>query len=353
MAKSVLVTGGAGFIGSHIVEDLLARGLEVAVLDNLATGKRENVPKGVPFFRVDLRDKEGVERAFREFRPTHVSHQAAQASVKVSVEDPVLDFEVNLLGGLNLLEACRQYGVEKLVFASTGGAIYGEVPEGERAEETWPPRPKSPYAASKAAFEHYLSVYGQSYGLKWVSLRYGNVYGPRQDPHGEAGVVAIFAERESNAAYFLQEQDMTRYDAVNFIAHGVAKDPAYGEHRPVKGANEDEAQAQPGQAPEAEQKDSALAKYCVDLNVKANKGDVDPLIGREAEVERCIQVLCRRRKNNPLLVGDPGVGKTAIAEGLALAICAASSRASVSGSAETLVTIPKTCASLPSNIRAE
>lgn len=191
----VLVTGGAGFIGSHIVEDLLARGLEVAVLDNLATGKRENVPKGVPFFQVDLRDKEEVERAFREFRPTHVSHQAAQASVKVSVEDPVLDFEVNLLGGLNLLEACRQYGVEKLVFASTGGAIYGEVPEGERAEETWPPRPKSPYAASKAAFEHYLSVYGQSYGLKWVSLRYGNVYGPRQDPHGEAGVVAIFCGR--------------------------------------------------------------------------------------------------------------------------------------------------------------
>ena len=116
----VLVTGGAGFIGSHIVEDLLASG------------------------RVDLRDKDGVERAFREFRPTHVSHQAAQASVKVSVEDPVLDFEVNLLGGLNLLEACRQYGVEKLVFASAGGAIYGEVPEGERAEETWPPRPKSP-----------------------------------------------------------------------------------------------------------------------------------------------------------------------------------------------------------------
>lgn len=191
----VLVTGGAGFIGSHIVEDLLARGMEVAVLDNLATGKRENVPEGVPLFQVDLRDKEGVEGVFREFRPTHVSHQAAQASVKVSVENPLLDFEVNLLGGMNLLEACRKFGVEKLVFASTGGAIYGEVPEGERAEETWPPRPKSPYAASKAAFEHYLAVYGQSYGLRWVSLRYGNVYGPRQDPHGEAGVVAIFAER--------------------------------------------------------------------------------------------------------------------------------------------------------------
>ncbi|WP_117237068.1 NAD-dependent epimerase/dehydratase family protein [Thermus sediminis] len=191
----VLVTGGAGFIGSHIVEGLLAEGLEVAVLDNLSTGRRENVPQGVPFYEVDLRDKEGVERVFREFRPTHVSHQAAQASVKVSVEDPLLDFAVNLVGGMNLLEASRKFGVEKLLFASTGGAIYGEVPEGEAAEETWPPRPKSPYAASKAAFEGYLSAYGQNYGLKWISLRYGNVYGPRQDPHGEAGVVAIFAER--------------------------------------------------------------------------------------------------------------------------------------------------------------
>jgi UDP-glucose 4-epimerase len=115
--------------------------------------------------------------------------------VKVSVENPLLDFEVNLLGGLNLLEAARKWGTEKVLFASTGGAIYGEVPEGEKAEETWPPRPKSPYAASKAGFEHYLSAYGQNFGLKWVSLRYANVYGPRQDPHGEAGGVAIFAER--------------------------------------------------------------------------------------------------------------------------------------------------------------
>lgn len=191
----VLVTGGAGFIGSHIVESLLGQGVEVAVLDNLSTGKRENVPQGVYFYRVDVRDREGLERVFREFRPTHISHQAAQASVKVSVENPLLDFEVNLLGGLNLLEAARKWGTEKFLFASTGGAIYGEVPEGERAEETWPPKPKSPYAASKAGFEHYLSAYGQNYGLKWVSLRYANVYGPRQDPHGEAGVVAIFAER--------------------------------------------------------------------------------------------------------------------------------------------------------------
>ncbi|UYV37980.1 ATP-dependent Clp protease ATP-binding subunit ClpA [Rhodobacteraceae bacterium D3-12] len=136
----------------------------------------------------------------------------------------------------------------------------------------------------------------------------------RTEVTGANVLVAIFAERESNAAYFLQEQDMTRYDAVNFIAHGVAKDPAFGESRPVQGADiEEEAQV----PPEGDGKESALAKYCVDLNAKSRKGDVDPLIGRSSEVERCIQVLCRRRKNNPLLVGDPGVGKTAIAEGLA------------------------------------
>ena len=138
----------------------------------------------------------------------------------------------------------------------------------------------------------------------------------RTEVTGANVLVAIFAERESNAAYFLQEQDMTRYDAVNFIAHGVAKDPSFGEARPVSGASELEEETVSG-VTEGEQKESALAKYCVDLNDKSRKGDVDPLIGRDSEVERCIQVLCRRRKNNPLLVGDPGVGKTAIAEGLA------------------------------------
>jgi len=143
----------------------------------------------------------------------------------------------------------------------------------------------------------------------------------RSEVTGANVLVAIFAERESNAAYFLQEQDMTRYDAVNFIAHGVAKDPSFGESRPVSGATDRDDEPR-GQANEGggEPKESALAKYCVDLNQKSRKGDVDPLIGRDAEVERCIQVLCRRRKNNPLLVGDPGVGKTAIAEGLALKI---------------------------------
>ncbi|RKT28138.1 ATP-dependent Clp protease ATP-binding subunit ClpA [Roseovarius halotolerans] len=141
----------------------------------------------------------------------------------------------------------------------------------------------------------------------------------RTEVTGANVLVAIFAERESNAAYFLQEQDMTRYDAVNFIAHGVAKDPAYGESRPVSGATESDGDSSRAdtESDAVEAGESALAKYCVDLNEKARRGDIDPLIGRDSEVERCIQVLCRRRKNNPLLVGDPGVGKTAIAEGLA------------------------------------
>ena len=140
----------------------------------------------------------------------------------------------------------------------------------------------------------------------------------RTEVTGANVLVAIFAERESHAAYFLQEQDMTRYDAVNFIAHGVAKDPAFGESRPVSGSTEETGETI--QDDSVEEKESALSKYCVDLNAKAEKGDVDPLIGRAHEVERCVQVLCRRRKNNPLLVGDPGVGKTAIAEGLAYKI---------------------------------
>ncbi|WP_412565182.1 ATP-dependent Clp protease ATP-binding subunit ClpA [Thalassobius sp. MITS945101] len=147
----------------------------------------------------------------------------------------------------------------------------------------------------------------------------------RTEVTGANVLVAIFAERESNAAYFLQEQDMTRYDAVNFIAHGVAKDPSYGEARPVSGAEdetEESLHGEMGTAETVDPKESALGKYCVNLNEKSQQGDIDPLIGRNDEVERCIQVLCRRRKNNPLLVGDPGVGKTAIAEGLARKVVA-------------------------------
>lgn len=192
--RRMLVTGGAGFIGSHVVERALAGGWEVAALDNLSSGKRENLPAGVSLYEVDVRDSSAVNAAFREFRPVVISHQAAQASVSVSVREPVLDAEINIIGGLNVLRACLAVGVERIVFASTGGAIYGEVPVGA-ADEASSARPYSPYATSKLAFEYYLETFRQQFGLDYVSLRYANVYGPRQNPHGEAGVVAIFADR--------------------------------------------------------------------------------------------------------------------------------------------------------------
>lgn len=194
MHGRLLVTGGAGFIGSHVVELALQAGWTVAALDNLSSGLASNLPPEVQLFTVDVRDEQGVQRAFQEFRPSVVSHQAAQASVSVSVRDPLLDASVNVIGGLNVLNAARDQQVERVVFASTGGAIYGEVPEGQ-ATESSAPHPYSPYATSKLAFEMYLRTYGQQYGLRSSVLRYANVYGPRQNPHGEAGVVAIFATR--------------------------------------------------------------------------------------------------------------------------------------------------------------
>jgi UDP-glucose 4-epimerase len=188
----VLVTGGAGFIGSHVVDGALAEGHEVAVLDNLSTGKRSNLPAGVPLFEVDLRNRSAVREALASFKPDLVSHQGAQVSVAVSVREPLLDGEVNVIGGINLLDACVAAKVKRVVFASTGGAIYGEVPGPQRADESVRPAPISPYAIHKLAFEQLLDVYRTHHGLDSVVLRYANVYGPRQDPHGEAGVVAIF-----------------------------------------------------------------------------------------------------------------------------------------------------------------
>ena len=191
----VLVTGGAGFIGSHVVEGAMAEGHTVSVLDNLSSGKRSNIPDGVRLFEVDLRNRAAVLSVLSELRPEVVSHQAAQASVAVSVREPYLDTEINVMGGLNLLDACVALKVKKVVFASTGGAIYGEVPDGQRASEDTRPAPISPYAISKLSFEQLLDVYRTHHGLDSAVLRYGNVYGPRQDPHGEAGVVAIFFDR--------------------------------------------------------------------------------------------------------------------------------------------------------------
>jgi len=191
----LLITGGAGFIGSHIADRALANGWDVAVLDDLSSGRRENVPDGATFFQSDIRDKSAVEAAFAEFRPTAVSHQAAQASVAISVREPQLDAAINITGSLNILTTSVAHKVERIVFASTGGAIYGEVPEGIRAGTDFNPVPISPYACSKFAVEKYLECFRQEHDLNYTVLRYGNVYGPRQDPHGEAGVVAIFCNR--------------------------------------------------------------------------------------------------------------------------------------------------------------
>lgn len=191
----LLVTGGAGFIGSHIADQALADGWEVAVVDNLCSGRKENVPEKAQFFQIDIRDQDKVNQAFADFQPTHVSHQAAQASVAVSVREPQLDAEVNVLGSLNILSACVANQVQHIVFASTGGAIYGEVPEGQSAGVEFSPVPISPYACSKFSVEKYLECFRIERGLKYTVLRYANVYGPRQDPHGEAGVVAIFCNR--------------------------------------------------------------------------------------------------------------------------------------------------------------
>ncbi len=191
----LLITGGAGFIGSHLADQAVARGWSVAVVDDLSGGRRANVPASAEFFHVDIRDLSALQEAFRQFKPTAVSHQAAQASVSISVREPQRDAAINITGSLNVMQCCVESGVGQLVFASTGGAIYGEVPEGTRASIETTPVPLSPYACSKFAVEKYLECFRREHSLNYTVLRYANVYGPRQDPHGEAGVVAIFCNR--------------------------------------------------------------------------------------------------------------------------------------------------------------
>jgi UDP-glucose 4-epimerase len=193
MGMKILVTGGAGFIGSHLVDRLVLEGHEVAVVDNLSTGKRRNLNRGAQFYKMDIQSK-GLERVFRNERPSLLMHLAAQMDVRRSVEDPVFDAQVNILGTLNLLEQAVAHGTRKAIFASSGGAIYGEQ-DVFPAPESHPTRPLSPYGISKLTGEHYLAYYQRVSGLQYVSLRYSNVYGPRQDPEGEAGVVAIFTRK--------------------------------------------------------------------------------------------------------------------------------------------------------------
>jgi len=191
----ILVTGGAGFIGSNTVDALVRAGdHEVSVLDSLATGKREQVNPAARFYHADLRDADAVNRVIGAEKPEVIFHFAAQMDVRRSVADPVHDAQVNLVGFLNMMEAARRSGVRRIIFSSTGGAIYGEQ-EAFPCDENHPARPVSPYGVAKLSTESYLFFYKAEYGIDYVALRYANVYGPRQDPHGEAGVVAIFCAR--------------------------------------------------------------------------------------------------------------------------------------------------------------
>jgi UDP-glucose 4-epimerase len=191
--KRVLVTGGAGFIGSHVADAYLRGGAEVVVLDSLVHGRRENVPAGAEFVELDIRDPRAAE-LIRERRFDIVNHHAAQMDVRVSVTDPRFDASVNLDGLLNLLEAAREAGVGRFLYVSSGGVVYGE-PEVRPTPESAPKVPESPYGVTKLAGEQYLYYYHRVHGMEYAALRYSNVFGPRQDPHGEAGVVAIFCTR--------------------------------------------------------------------------------------------------------------------------------------------------------------
>ncbi len=193
MASRVLVTGGAGFIGSNLVDALVERGHEVVVVDDLSSGRRENVPARARLVTADIRSPT-LRTTFEEFRPEVLFHLAAQMDVRRSVADPVFDADVNVVGTLRLLELCREVGTRRVLFASTGGAIYGEQ-DVYPAPESHPTRPLSPYGVAKLSVEHYLYFYGAEYGFRSTCLRFANVYGPRQNPHGEAGVVAIFVDR--------------------------------------------------------------------------------------------------------------------------------------------------------------
>ena len=187
----VLVTGGAGFIGSHIVDALIEQGPQVVVVDNLATGFLENVNPGARFYRMSICDAE-LTNIFERERPEIVNHQAAQMVVTKSVDEPIFDAQENILGSLNVILNCVRFGVKRIIYASSGGAVYGE-PKYLPVDEKHPINPISQYGISKHTAEHYLYLYGVQYGLNYVVLRYPNVYGPRQNPNGEAGVVPIFA----------------------------------------------------------------------------------------------------------------------------------------------------------------
>jgi len=193
----ILITGGAGFIGSHIQDALIELGHEVAIVDSLRSGKTENVHPKAKFWQVDIRDNQKLPEVFAEFKPEIVYHLAAQNEVPHSMSHPQEDIDINILGGFNLLECCKANNVKKLIYSNTGGAYYGEVPDSSLpiTEDEPIKKPSSFYGVSKATFEQYLKLYSTVFGLSYVSLRYANVYGPRQAGNKEAGIIAIFTTK--------------------------------------------------------------------------------------------------------------------------------------------------------------
>lgn len=189
----VLITGGAGFIGSNVADGLLDKNYDVVIVDDLSNGKEENIPEKAKFYKCDIRDKK-IYDIFQAEKPDIVIHNAAQLSVRVSVENPLMDADINIMGGLNVINACNETKIKKIIFASSGGTVYGEQ-EYFPADENHPKNPVCPYGVAKLATENYLYYFYKTFGLKYISLRYANIYGPRQDPYGEAGVVAIFCRR--------------------------------------------------------------------------------------------------------------------------------------------------------------
>jgi len=231
----IVVTGGAGFIGSHITDAYIKEGHTVIVIDNLSTGKRDNLNPKARFYRCDVRNIKALDAVFRKERIDVVCHHAAQMDVRRSVADPVYDANVNIIGVINLLECMRKYKTKKIIFASSGGTFYGEV--GARApKEDAPARPDSPYGVSKCATEYYLRCYNSLYGIKYTILRYGNVYGPRQDPHGEAGVVAIFSNKligNETALIFGDGKQMRDYVYVGDVVNANVKALSKGDNQRI------------------------------------------------------------------------------------------------------------------------
>lgn len=213
----ILVTGGAGFIGSNIVDAMLAHGHEVAVLDDLSTGKKENLNPHAKFYQADLRDNDALTRMFDDFKPEMISHQAAKADVRDSMKHPQLYADVNIIGSLNILENARRIGTKKIIYAGTGGATYGE-PQYLPVKEDHPVNPLDPYGASKHHVEHYLFLYKHNYDLNYTVLRYPNVYGPRQNPFGEAGVIAIFTYKMLNGETPTINGDGTKERDFGFVS---------------------------------------------------------------------------------------------------------------------------------------